>query len=117
MNAARKYIVGYTICVAITLCAFLLAQIYGQTQSEFPTREMLVAALVGLAVLQFIIQIVYFLHLGEEEKPRWNLAAFSFALIVVVILVGGSLWIMNHLEHNLHTNMFEEENIPPQILQ
>jgi len=69
-----------------------------------------------LALVQLVVQLVLFLHVGQEEKPRFNLLALSFGLITVVILVGGTLWIMQNLMHMQHVaapNIFEEENITP----
>jgi cytochrome o ubiquinol oxidase subunit IV len=78
--------------------------------------------LVTLAILQLVVQLMLFLHLGDEPKPRWNLLAFLFAVLVVAIVVGGTLWIMYELSHppgDASTqkleeyNVFEEENIFP----
>jgi cytochrome o ubiquinol oxidase operon protein cyoD len=55
----------------------------------------------GLALAQAIAQLVWFLHLGHESAPRWKLVAFAFMLLVLVILIVGSIWIMNNL--NYHT--------------
>jgi len=32
--------------------------------------------IVGLAVTQLLVQLVFFLHLGRESKPRLNLVIF-----------------------------------------
>jgi cytochrome o ubiquinol oxidase operon protein cyoD len=53
-----------------------------------------------LAVLQLFVQLFGFLHLGQERKPRWNLTALLFAAMVVIIVVFGSLWIMQHLAYD-----------------
>jgi heme/copper-type cytochrome/quinol oxidase subunit 4 len=56
--------------------------------------------LVGsLAIAQLITQLLFFLHLEKEPKPRWNLLVLSFAVTVAVILVFGSLWIMQNLNY------------------
>jgi cytochrome o ubiquinol oxidase operon protein cyoD len=57
--------------------------------------------LAGLAVGQLLVQLGLFLHMGSEPKPRWNLMATLFSLMVVIIVVGGSLWIMNNLNYNM----------------
>lgn len=54
----------------------------------------------GLAAAQALLQLLLFLHLGLEENPRWNLIMFFFMVFVIVILVGGSLWIMANLDYN-----------------
>jgi cytochrome o ubiquinol oxidase subunit IV len=50
--------------------------------------------LIGTAVLQFIVQLFYFMHLKEEKKPRYNLMVLIFGLVVVFTIVAGSMWIM-----------------------
>lgn len=90
-----KYIAGFVGSVAVTLAAYLLTthQAYG--------KNMVVGVLAGLAVLQFIIQMVLFLHAGSERKPRWKLAVMVLMLITVLILVGGSIWIMHNLNYRM----------------
>jgi cytochrome o ubiquinol oxidase operon protein cyoD len=62
---------------------------------------MLLAVVVGLAVAQLLVQLVFFLHLGREPKPRQNLVVFLFMLLVIGILVIGSLWIMHNLNYHM----------------
>jgi cytochrome o ubiquinol oxidase operon protein cyoD len=50
---------------------------------------------------QAILQLVFFLHLGLESKPHWNLITFLFLVLVIVIIVSGSLWIMYNLNYNM----------------
>ena len=68
----------------------------------------LTASFVAFALLQVFVQLQYFLHLGDESKPRWNLMIFSFMVLVVFILVFGSLWIMNSLNYHMHSMTPEE---------
>lgn len=57
--------------------------------------------LISLAILQTVIQMVFFFHLGLGEKPRWHLMMFLFTIFVVVIVIGGSMWIMYNLRYNV----------------
>ncbi len=103
MHTLTKYILGFVLSIILTLAAFSLKGV-----------EMAVPILITLATVQLLVQLVLFLHVGSEQKPRWNLAALALALIIVAILVGGTLWIMNNLAHNQETpNMMVEENIFP----
>ncbi|HSX31469.1 MAG TPA: cytochrome o ubiquinol oxidase subunit IV [Candidatus Saccharimonadales bacterium] len=90
-----KYIVGFVGCVALTMAAYLLV-----TRSTLSTGP-IVAILALLAIAQFIVQMVLFLHVGEEHGPRWKLAVMCLMLSVVLILVGGSIWIMNNLNYRM----------------
>jgi len=90
-----KYTGGFLASVALTFCAYWVATHVGGD------RNVLAGILALLAVTQFIVQMVLFLHIGEERGPRWKLAAAAFMLGVVLILVVGSIWIMNNLNYRM----------------
>jgi len=54
-----------------------------------------------LGILQAVIQLLVFLHILKEPRPRWNLIILFFMLMVLVLIVFGSLWIMANLNYNL----------------
>jgi cytochrome o ubiquinol oxidase operon protein cyoD len=90
------YVAGFVLSVVLTLVAYVLV-----VNQAIPNRDLLIGAVIGLAVVQFIVQMVFFLHLGREQRPRWNLVVFSFMVVVLFILVLGTLWIMNSLDYNM----------------
>lgn len=79
----------------------LLFVAYALVKGQLLKGGVLIACVVGLALLQTAIQLVLFLHLGIEPKPRWNLMIFWFMLLILVILIAGSMWIMYHLNYNM----------------
>lgn len=89
-----KYVTGYLLSLILTLTAYSLV-VYGSTS------PWIVTALVVLAIVQMIIQLIFFLHLGDEVKPRYKLISFSFMAVILVIIVVGSLWIMQHMDYNM----------------
>ena len=92
----ETYTYGFVYSIMLTLTAYLIV-----THHLFNnTLAMLLIA--GLAFCQLVVQLLLFLHLGREAKPRWKLAVFGFMVVIVLILVGGSLWIMKHLTHYNH---------------
>lgn len=90
-----SYTIGFVLSIILTLGAYYLV-----VEKILAGRE-LAAAIVGLAVLQLFVQLLFFLHLGSESKPRWNLMVFLFAALVVVIVVFGSIWIMDNLDYHM----------------
>jgi cytochrome o ubiquinol oxidase operon protein cyoD len=94
-GSLATYINGFVSCVVITLLA------YGAAVSESIDDRTALAVIGGLAVIQCVIQLQKFLHLGTEFKPRWKLAAFVLMLVIVVIIVAGSLWIMSSLNYRM----------------
>lgn len=97
-GSIRSYSIGFGLSLVLTLAAYLLASRHASGGWA------LVITLAALAVTQLTVQLIFFLHLGRESKPRWNLTVFAFALMVVVILVFGSLWIMKNLNY-AHDNI------------
>ena len=96
MSKLQHYSLGFASSILLTVAAYLL------TVHHVMTGWALAYTIVGLALAQVVVQLVFFLHIGHETEPRWNLLALDFTLIIVVILVIGSLWIMNHLDYNMH---------------
>ena len=91
----KSYIVGFVCAILLTCIAYFLVV------DRVLSGTLLVWALMGLALVQVLVQLVFFLHFGQGKEAKWNNAAFYFMLIVLVILVIGSLWIMQNLNYNM----------------
>ena len=85
------YVTGYIFSVYLTITAYLI--VYNHLFSHL----VMLSVIIALALIQFIVQIVFFLHLGRETRPRWKLAVLCMMILIVLILVVGSLWIMSNL--------------------
>ena len=57
--------------------------------------------LVGIGSLQALVQLIFFFHLGKDEKPYWNGVLFVCFLALILVVVWGTLWILSHLDANL----------------
>lgn len=102
MTKLTSYITGFVLSVVLTIVPLMLLWMHEAGGHRFPSHEMMYGAFVLFAVLQLFVQLSFFLHLDEEAKPRFNLMALCFALLVVAIVVGGTLWIMHNLSHGQH---------------
>lgn len=89
------YVVGFVLSGALTLLAFWLV-----SQGDLSGGSALFV-IFTLALIQFSVQVLCFLHLGEDKRPRHKLMAFLFMILVVIILAGGSLWIMANLNYHM----------------
>ena len=87
----KTYITGFLLSIIITVIAFCLVGF-----SMLSTAALYITISI-LALIQLYVQLVFFLHLSTDSKARWNFISFIFAVIVVLILVVGSLWIMFNL--------------------
>lgn len=101
-NASFKpQYIGFVISLILTLAAFRIVSHYHLT------NWLLTLTIFGLAITQALAQLVFFLHLGLESKPHWNTITFLFTVMVILIVIGGSLWIMTHLDYNLMPPMMD----------
>ena len=94
-HSIKPYVVGFILSVTLTLLAYWVVT-SGAYQAGF-----VILIIIGLAVLQLFVQLFFFLHLGDEMRPRWRLVTLSFGILVVFIVVFGSLWIMDNLNYNM----------------
>jgi cytochrome o ubiquinol oxidase operon protein cyoD len=104
-----KYIVGYLFSLCATALAFGIVELHIAHHHRWPTHAQLLPTIVALALLQFIVQMICFLHLSFKKEERLRLLAFGFAAIVVGILTSGSLWIMFSLNGRMMPNASQME--------
>ncbi|MDB5175973.1 MAG: putative cytochrome ubiquinol oxidase chain cyoD [Candidatus Saccharibacteria bacterium] len=104
LGSYTAYTTGFILSLILTIGAYLAVT------ENLLSGNILVTAVIGLAILQLFVQMFFFLHLGRESKPRWNLVAFIFMVMVVFIVVIGSLWIMNNLDYHNHLTPSEQDS-------
>lgn len=93
------YIVGFISCLVLTGISFSLVV------TKALDGDNLLYALALLAIVQAFFQLLCFLHLGQEAKPRWESIIFWFMTLVLLIIVAGSLWIMYDLDERMMVGM------------
>lgn len=91
----KSYTAGFLASIALTLAA------YAVVAGGLLSGGTAVAAILALAVAQLVVQMILFLHVGSESGPRLNLASFIVAIILILIIVLGSVWIMGHLNYRM----------------
>ena len=57
--------------------------------------------LVVLAVAQIGVHLVFFLHITTAPDNTNNVLALAFGVLIVVLIMGGSLWIMHVLNERM----------------
>lgn len=93
------YIVGFVISLVLTGTSFYLVI------SKILEGPTLIATLIMLAVIQAFFQLLCFLHLGQEAKPRWESVIFWFMVLVLLIISLGTFWIMADLNDRVMAGM------------
>ena len=94
-GSVKSYAIGFILSVILTIIPFGLVM--------YPTlpKATTLAIVLLFAVIQVVVHLYYFLHLDRSQAQRNNVIAFVFTAIVILLLVGLSLWIM----FSIHTYM------------
>ena len=91
-----SYLPGAALAVALTIASFAA----GGAGREL-WAPAIPAALIVLAVAQMGVHLVFFLHIGTGPDSTNNVLALAFGVLIVVLVVGGSLWIMSNMNANM----------------
>jgi cytochrome o ubiquinol oxidase subunit IV len=89
------YLVGLILAASLTAGSFLVV---GTNLIWGPGIP---AALVVLAIGQIGVHLVFFLHLTTAPDNTNTALALAFGVLIVALVLGGSLWIMAHLDHRM----------------
>ena len=92
-------VLGYVI--GLVLAALLTAASFAVVYTNLIWGPAIPASLVTLAVAQMGVHLVLFLHLTTAPDNTNNAMALAFGVLIVALIVGGSLWIMEHLNRNM----------------
>ncbi|WP_428405450.1 cytochrome o ubiquinol oxidase subunit IV [Methylocystis sp.] len=90
-----SYATGFALAAALTVGSFVLVR------TNLIWGPGIVMALVALAIAQIGVHLVFFLHLTTAPDNTNNSLALAFGVLIVTLVVGGSLWIMSHLDQNM----------------
>jgi cytochrome o ubiquinol oxidase operon protein cyoD len=93
----RNANLGLGFSLLLTAVAFWLAVVHPQ----FVWGPAVADALIVLAIAQMGVHLVFFLHVTTGPDNTNNVLALAFGVMVVFLIVGGSIWIMGHLNHNM----------------
>jgi cytochrome o ubiquinol oxidase operon protein cyoD len=87
------YVIGLALAAGLTAAAFWLPSTHLVWGPAVPM------ALITLAVAQMGVHLVFFLHLTSGPDNTNNVLALAFGILIVALVLGGSVWIMDHLSH------------------
>jgi cytochrome o ubiquinol oxidase subunit IV len=89
------YLIGLGLAVLLTATSFFVAGTDLVWQPSIPV------AIIVLAIAQMGVHLVFFLHITTGPDNTNNILALAFGLLIVFLVIGGSLWIMANLNHNM----------------
>ncbi len=91
----RGYLIGFALSVVLTAIPFTLVM----TGQLNPTMTAVVV--LGMALVQIVVHMVFFLHMTTRAEGGWSFLALMFTLVVVVVTLAGSIWVMYHMNANM----------------
>ncbi len=99
----QSYVIGLLASLSLTIISFFLVI------TRFFAAPILIYVVIGLAIAQAVVQLLFFLHVGQEERPRWESISCGFTIFILLIIVIGSLWIMYDLNERMMPVEMETE--------
>jgi cytochrome o ubiquinol oxidase operon protein cyoD len=89
-GSLKSYVIGFALSIVLTLIP--LAVVMGGLLDRAATLIVILA----MAVFQFAVQLLFFMHLREGENARWNLMTLLLGIVILFTIVAGSVWIMTY---------------------
>ena len=93
------YTVGLVLAAALTFVAFLLPGL------DLVWKPSIPIALAVLAIAQMGVHVVFFLHVTTGPDNVNNVMALAFGALIVILVIGGSMWIMHAMNANMMNGM------------
>ncbi|MBP2000726.1 cytochrome o ubiquinol oxidase operon protein cyoD [Paenibacillus shirakamiensis] len=88
-GSLKSYLLGFIFSIVLTIIPLVIVM------NDMLNKTQTVVTLMLMAVMQLLVQLFFFMHIREGEKPRWNVMTLIVGLLIVFTVVGGSIWIMS----------------------
>ncbi|MDR7000762.1 cytochrome o ubiquinol oxidase operon protein cyoD [Neobacillus niacini] len=88
-GSMKAYVIGFVLSIILTIIPLFLVL------NHLMGKTVLMISILIAAVLQFVIQLFFFMHIRDGEGPRYNAAALILGIIFVLTIVIGSMWVMS----------------------
>ncbi|MFF2484229.1 cytochrome o ubiquinol oxidase subunit IV [Paenibacillus sp. NPDC058071] len=89
-SSMKTYTIGFVLSIILTILPLVVVL------NNMMNKTATVIFILIMAILQFVVQLFFFMHIRDEEKPRYNSMALIFGLAILLTIVAGSIWIMNN---------------------
>lgn len=94
-SGLRGYLIGLALAAALTAASFWAPQTGLIWGPGIPV------ALVVFAIAQMGVHLVFFLHVTTGPDNTNTVMALAFGVLIVVLIIGGSIWIMETMNANM----------------
>lgn len=97
----KTYVVGYALSLIFTFLAFGVVKLTSENELNLLQFEYVLPFILLLALIQLSVQLIFFMHLLKEDKPRWGLIFFISTFSLILLIVIASVWILNNLNYHM----------------
>ena len=94
-GSVKEYVIGLILSIVLTLIPF------GLVMADALSNPLTYGVITLCAIGQLLVQAVFFLHMNGSAEQIWNTVSGAFIALIVFVVILGSIWIMNHLNHNM----------------
>ncbi|MGA9479931.1 MAG: cytochrome o ubiquinol oxidase subunit IV [Desulfobacterales bacterium] len=94
-GSLKSYGAGFILSIVLTIIPFALIM------SGALFHSYVLFGIFAAAAVQIAVHLHYFLHLDTSSAMRWNVLALVFALLIMTLFIGGTIWIMYHLKYRM----------------
>ncbi|WP_413505404.1 cytochrome o ubiquinol oxidase subunit IV [Photobacterium phosphoreum] len=94
-GSVKEYVRGLVFSIILTIVPFAMVM------AGVGSTQFIIGVIMVFAVAQILVQLVFFLHMNTSSEQMWNTSSAVFVVVIVSIILIGSLWIMDHLNHNM----------------
>jgi len=94
-GSLESYLTGFVLSLILTAIPFALVM-----SGAFSTSATL-AGILSAGIVQILVHLHYFLHLDTSSAMHWNVLALIFTLAIMILFVGGTIWIMYSMHYRM----------------
>lgn len=94
-GSVKEYVVGLILSIVLTIIPF------GAVMDGSLGTGVTSVIVILCCIAQVFVQMVFFLHMNASSSQIWNTTSGLYVVFIVLFLIIGSLWIFEHLNHNM----------------
>lgn len=93
--SSRDTYVGFLLAVGLTVVPFLTVLF------SPASRETIIAVIACSAIAQIVVHLRFFLGIRLRNSAPDSLYPLVFAMVLLFIMVGGTLWVMANMSYRM----------------
>lgn len=87
-GSMKQYVIGFVLSIILTIIPLVVVL------NDMFNQVTTIVILLASAVAQLFVQLLFFMHIREEQGPKYNLVSLVFAGVLLLTIVVGSIFVM-----------------------